>query len=161
MKVWVRLLGIIHLVRTEHFPNILHFLHPDTHVYGFISEGKKCSFFWKFCVLTKWIIPYWLFKRVTHLSLPLVIHGQLMSCVINGHFAVGNNTGLQNVRYHKLFYMSNRIFFIPSHQDIFYRMTRLWEILRFTVKFVFSKIQLRPSRWVMASFVSDIVLVCL
>ena len=51
-------------------------------------------------------------------------HGQLMSCVINGHFTIDNNTGLQNVRYHKLFYMSNRIFFIPSHQDIFYRMTR-------------------------------------
>ena len=32
--------GIIHLVRTQNF----HFLPPDTHVYVYVSGGKKCFF---------------------------------------------------------------------------------------------------------------------
>ena len=32
-------------------------LPPDTHTYVCISEGKKCSFFEKFCVRTKWMTP--------------------------------------------------------------------------------------------------------
>ena len=40
---------IIHLVHTQTFPKNYHFLPPDTHMY--VSGGKKCQFFEKFCVL--------------------------------------------------------------------------------------------------------------
>ena len=51
---------------------------------------------------------------------------------------------------------------ILSHhiRIFFYRMTRFWKISRFTVNFVFSRIQLQPSRWVVAFVVVDVVLLC-
>ena len=42
--------GIIHLVRTQSFQKIEHFLPPDTHTY---------MFFGKFCLRTKWKILVW------------------------------------------------------------------------------------------------------
>ena len=36
---------------TPNFPKNEHFLSPDTQTYVFVSGGKKCSFFGKFCVL--------------------------------------------------------------------------------------------------------------
>ena len=55
-----------------------------------------------------------------------------------------------------------QIFVLISHQVkiFFYKMTRFREILRFTINFVFSRIQLQPSKRVMAFVVSDIVLLC-
>ena len=32
-------------------------LPPDTHTFVFVSGGKKCEFFGKFCVSTKLMIP--------------------------------------------------------------------------------------------------------
>ena len=46
--------GIIHLVRTQNFPKNQHFLPPDAHTY----VSKKCWFFGKFCVRTKWMTPF-------------------------------------------------------------------------------------------------------
>ena len=48
------LLGIIHLVRTQNFPENQHFLPLDTHTYVCLSEGKNVSFSEDF---TKWMIP--------------------------------------------------------------------------------------------------------
>ena len=50
--------GIIHLIRTQNFPKNQHFLPPDTHTYVCESGGKKCYFFEKFCVRTKWMTPF-------------------------------------------------------------------------------------------------------
>ena len=40
------ILEIIHLVRTQNFPK------------NYVSGGKKCYFFGKFCVRIKWMISY-------------------------------------------------------------------------------------------------------
>ena len=36
------ILGIIHLVRTQDFPENFYFLPPDMHTYVCVSGGKKC-----------------------------------------------------------------------------------------------------------------------
>ena len=54
------MLGIMHLVRTQNFPKKYHFLPTDTHTYVCEWGIKKCEFFGKFCVSTKWMIPSYL-----------------------------------------------------------------------------------------------------
>ena len=56
-KTFICNAGVIHLVRTQNFPKNQHFLPPDMHTYVCVSWGKKCWFFGKFCVRTKWMIP--------------------------------------------------------------------------------------------------------
>ena len=51
---WV--LRIIHLIRAQNFPKNLPFLPLDT-------RGKKWKFLGKFCVRTKWMIPW---KNITN-----------------------------------------------------------------------------------------------
>ena len=48
----------------ENFPKNELFLLPDTHTHVCVWGGKKCSFFGKFCVLIKWMIP----KEAFHFS---------------------------------------------------------------------------------------------
>ena len=55
---------VLRLVRTQNFPKKKHFLppppppSPDTRMYLCVSGGKKCCFFGKFCIRTKWMKPY-------------------------------------------------------------------------------------------------------
>ena len=53
----IQFLGIIHLVRRQIFLKNYYFLPPDMHTFVCVSGGKKCQFFGKFCVRTKWMIP--------------------------------------------------------------------------------------------------------
>ena len=48
-------LAIIHLVRTQNFLKNQQFLLPDTNRYVWVSRGKKCECFGKYCVRTKWM----------------------------------------------------------------------------------------------------------
>ena len=58
------LIGIVHLVRTQNFPKNQHFLSPDKRTYVCVSGGKKCWFFGKFCMRTKWMITQWFCIRL-------------------------------------------------------------------------------------------------
>ena len=57
-------LRIIHLVRAQNFLKQLTFLTPCTNRYMCVSRCKECYFFGKFCVRTKWMIPYLQIKNL-------------------------------------------------------------------------------------------------
>lgn len=54
--------GVIHLVNLQKVFKKSNLLNPDTHTFMCISEDKKCYFFWKACIRTKWmtakIVPW-------------------------------------------------------------------------------------------------------
>ena len=47
---------ISHLKGTQKFLENYHFFPTDTHIYVYVSGGKKCKFYRKFCVRTKRMI---------------------------------------------------------------------------------------------------------
>ena len=50
--------AIIHLVSTQNFQKNKYFLSPPgVYIYTWVSGGKKCWFFGKFCARIKWTIP--------------------------------------------------------------------------------------------------------